>query len=30
MDAAALTDSYPYEEMNEYLRLYPDREGRVC
>ncbi len=25
----ALTDSYPYEEINEYLRLYPDREARV-
>ena len=29
LDAAALTDSYPYEEINEYLRLYPDREARV-
>ena len=26
MDAAKLTHSYPYEEMNEYLRLYPERE----
>ena len=26
MDAASLTDSYPYEEMNEYLRLHPERE----
>jgi len=26
MDCAALTHSYPYEEMNEYLRLYPERE----
>ena len=25
MDAASLTDSYPYEEMNEYLRLHPER-----
>lgn len=24
MDAASLTHSYPYEEINEYLRLYPD------
>ena len=29
MDAAALTHSYPYEEINEYLRLYPDREPAV-
>jgi cephalosporin-C deacetylase len=27
MDAASLTDSYPYEEINEYLRLYPEREA---
>ncbi len=26
MDAASLTHSNPYEEMNEYLRLYPERE----
>ncbi len=26
MDAASLTHSYPYEEMNEYLRLHPERE----
>jgi cephalosporin-C deacetylase len=26
MDSAKLSHSYPYEEMNEYLRLYPDRE----
>ena len=26
MDAASLTHSYPYEEINEYLRLYPERE----
>lgn len=29
MDAAALTHSYPYEEINEYLRMYPDREQAV-
>ena len=29
MDAASLTDSYPYEEMNEYLRLYPEREPQM-
>jgi cephalosporin-C deacetylase len=29
MDAAALTRSYPYEEMNEYFRLYPDRVDAV-
>jgi cephalosporin-C deacetylase len=29
MDAASLTHSYPYEEMNEYLRLYPEREPRM-
>ena len=29
MDAAALTHSYPYEEINEYLRRYPDREPMV-
>ena len=26
LDAAALTHSYPYEEINDYLRLHPDRE----
>jgi cephalosporin-C deacetylase len=26
MDAASLTHSNPYQEMNEYLRLYPERE----
>ncbi len=25
MDAASLTRSYPYEEINDYLRMYPDR-----
>ena len=29
MDCAALTHSYPYEEINEYLRLYPEREEAV-
>lgn len=29
MDAASLTHSYPYEEINEYLRLYPEREPLV-
>jgi len=29
MDAAKLTHSYPYEEINDYLRLYPEREGAV-
>jgi cephalosporin-C deacetylase len=29
MDAAALTHSYPYEEINDYLRTYPDREPAV-
>jgi cephalosporin-C deacetylase len=29
MDSAALTHSYPYEEMNEYFRLYPDRVDKV-
>ncbi len=29
MDAASLTRSYPYEEINDYLRLYPDREEAV-
>ena len=26
MDSASLTRSYPYEEINDYLRLYPERE----
>jgi cephalosporin-C deacetylase len=26
MDAAGFTESYPYQEMNEYLRQYPERE----
>jgi cephalosporin-C deacetylase len=29
LDAARLTHSYPYEEINEYLRLHPDREEPV-
>jgi len=29
MDAAALTHSYPYEEINDYLRLYPERASAV-
>ena len=30
MDSASLTRSYPYEEINDYLRLHPDREDAVC
>ena len=29
MDAASLTRSYPYEEINDYLRAYPERRQRV-
>lgn len=29
MDAIALTHSYPYQEINDYLRLHPEREGQV-
>jgi cephalosporin-C deacetylase len=29
MDSAALTHSYPYEEINEYLRQHPDHEPLV-
>jgi len=29
MDAAALTHSYPYEEINDYLRQHPDHEPMV-
>jgi cephalosporin-C deacetylase len=29
MDSARLTHSYPYEEINDYLRLHPEREGQV-
>jgi cephalosporin-C deacetylase len=27
MDAASLTHSYPYEEINDYLRLHPERDA---
>src|SRR5260370_1383480 len=29
MDAASLTHSWPYQEINDYLRLYPQREAQV-
>ena len=29
MDSICLTDTYPYEEINDYLRLYPERRGQV-
>lgn len=29
MDAASLTHSYPYQEINDYLRLYPERAEAV-
>src|SRR3954451_17182830 len=29
MDAASLTNSWPYQEMHDYLRLYPDREQKM-
>jgi cephalosporin-C deacetylase len=29
MDAARLTHSYPYEEINDYLRMHPEREDLV-
>lgn len=29
MDAARLTHAYPYEEINEYLRVHPEREEQV-
>jgi cephalosporin-C deacetylase len=29
MDAARLTHSYPYQEINDYLRLHPEREPQV-
>jgi cephalosporin-C deacetylase len=29
MDAAQLTHSWPYEEINDYLRMYPQREPQV-
>ena len=30
MDSAKLTHSYPYEEMNEYLRVHPDHEQQMA
>ncbi len=30
MQAASLTHSYPYEEINDYLRLYPDRRSAMA
>jgi cephalosporin-C deacetylase len=29
MDAIELTHTYPYEEINDYLRLHPDRRAEV-
>jgi cephalosporin-C deacetylase len=29
MDAASLTHSWPYQEINDYLRLYPERRAQV-
>ncbi|MBI4641154.1 MAG: acetylxylan esterase, partial [Candidatus Tectomicrobia bacterium] len=29
MDAIRLTHTYPYQEINDYLRLYPEREKQV-
>ena len=29
MDAASLTRSYPYEEINDYLRIFPDKKDIV-
>jgi cephalosporin-C deacetylase len=29
MDAASLTHSYPYQEINDYLRLHPEREEQI-
>src|SRR5262249_50271950 len=29
MDAIALTHTYPYEEINDYLRLHPESQGMV-
>jgi cephalosporin-C deacetylase len=29
MDAASLTRSYPYEEINDYMRLYPERKEKA-
>ncbi|HHZ92845.1 TPA: hypothetical protein EYN98_33060 [Candidatus Poribacteria bacterium] len=30
MDAIKLTHTYPYQEIRDYLRLYPEREEAVC
>ncbi len=30
LQAASLTHSYPYEEINDYLRLYPDRRAAMA
>ena len=30
MDAIKLTDTYPYEEINDYLREYPDSREKVA
>jgi cephalosporin-C deacetylase len=30
LDAIELTQTYPYEEINDYLRLYPERRGAVA
>lgn len=30
MDAIELTHTYPYQEINDYLRLHPDRRGAVA
>jgi len=30
LDRAALTSGYPLEEINDYLRLYPDRQAQVA
>jgi cephalosporin-C deacetylase len=29
VDAIGITDTYPYQEINDYLRLYPDRRDQV-
>jgi len=29
MDAIQLTHTYPYQEINDYLRLYPEREAQI-
>jgi cephalosporin-C deacetylase len=30
MDTIALTHTYPYQEIRDYLRLYPEREETIC